>query len=110
MAARTIRSRRIDVLLCNRHVQSRIKGAEFIWDASVPVHAVQLVKVQGGPPPKHRVWKAGRQYGEEVLPKKEHPGLASNLRAPGGTGMKPATRVSMLCGASLSWLRMSSTA
>ena len=64
---------------CNRHVQSRIKEVELIWDAGFPVHAVQLVKVQGGTPPKHRVWKAGRQYGEEVLPNKEHQGLASNL-------------------------------
>jgi len=79
VAARTIRARRIDAVLCNRHVQSRIKEVELIWDAGFPVHAVQLVKVQGGPPPKHRVWKAGRQYGEEVLPKKEHQGLASNL-------------------------------
>ena len=64
VSARTIRSRRIDVVLCNRHVQSRVKKVELKWDTGLAVHAVHLVQLEGGPPPQHKVWKAGRQYGE----------------------------------------------
>ena len=70
VAARTISARRIDVVLCNRHVQSRIKGAELIWDAGFPVPAVQLVKVQGGPPPKHRCVRRVDSMGKKCSPKR----------------------------------------
>ncbi len=47
-------------------------------DKAVP--AVHLVQIQGGPPPpKHKVWKAGRQYWEQVPPKGEHQSGAHNL-------------------------------
>jgi hypothetical protein len=79
IASRTIRARRIDVVLCNRHVQSRVNKVELQWGTGMAVHAVHLVQLQGGPAPKHRIWKAGRQYGEQVLPKAEHQRLAYNL-------------------------------